>query len=591
MMTTLQEITATRKPGYKTPEKPARSLYDRGTTAERKSARHLAQQMVKAMMKALLPPETTESGETKYDDRMAVELTPTGKDSAIRELSFTGHSTTPVSTTAPHGWTTTEAMLRPPSAAVPLWHMANRDDRSPINFGYRPGDGFVVHIHKARTEAQLDALMSEFRKSFWPKAAFKAVMQANAARREKIAEGLEPETPHRDIMTPSSNNEVGIFAIADHLGEGQRVVERFVETPGPAFGMSRGQLLLPRTDGLTMLEAIIYNEAGLTAQGDPVLPHENRKPRAWHTNAGGIKAKFGCSAEDATKLDAAFKAIEIGPIVSKMSGWFDKMIASPEGFAAGLAYFTALGNELTAVTFEEDNALMVDYIDETEEEDVAPIGPDNPAPLSTVDPTEWHKLDDYRDNVPRWETRQPKEFQAALASVRSAKTFTDLKAVGKSLYGRAFTRTQGSVIWGEYAARKHALSPKLGSIALAALRRLADPSADLKAAKAWLAGEGRKALNVHEHKVVTASWWAVVKSKAPKQQALPLDEKAAKDKLDAETSAWWDSHPDVIAEQNRLSDAEHEALMAWQELPYEINRKAAEAEYYHRRSEILSKRR
>ncbi len=96
---------------------------------------------------------------------------------------------------------------------------------------------------------------------------------------------------HTAIMVPQNELE-GIFSIAEHLGEGTR----------PEIFKVNGSRIQTNGAGLTTLEKIIYYEAGQTAQGAAVLPHEDRSRRAWYLYAGGIRQKFNITQEQAESL-------------------------------------------------------------------------------------------------------------------------------------------------------------------------------------------------------------------------------------------------------------------------------------------------
>jgi hypothetical protein len=266
---------------------------------------------------------------------------------------------------------------------------------------------------------------------------------------------------------------------------------------------------------LTNLEKIIFYEAGMTAQGDAVLPHEDHSRRAWYVDASQIKAKFKCTIEEAETLKMAFKILDTTP---KMAKEFSKWLSAEGKFAAGYKWFQDIAGQLILVTDEGEPSIIDTAAALIEDQDEQIVDADNPAQIEMIHADGWHKLDDARDDAPRWEDRQPKIFKAILAQIRGAKTLSAVKAVGKSLFNdKRFTKTQTTVIWDEYNRRKHALEPKLRALALKALERMIAPDCQMGKVANWLHGDGKKLLNVHEQSVVWAAWKKVKASKAPRQ--------------------------------------------------------------------------
>lgn len=337
-------------------------------------------------------------------------------------------------------------------------------------------------------------------------------MEQPALPLEYMEEPDEHEvSEHRAIMTPDNNLE-GIESITEHLGEYRK----------PTTYRVNGHKGMAGGAGLTNLEKIIYYEAGMTAQGDAVLPHEDHSRRAWFKDAGQIRTKFKCTTEQAETLALAFKILDTTPkMAAKFASWL-----TPEKFAAGFKYFENLAIQMVLVTDEGEPTIITDnYIESTNTAE--PVDADNPADMDMLPAVTYHKLDDPRDedfdeekNMTTWERRQPKDFHKVIASIKNA-DMPALKAIGKSLFNdKRFNKIQTTVIWGAYNRRKHALTPKLRPLALKALERMIDPKVNLSKVAAWLNGDGKKALNVHELSTVWSAWKKAKAAKAPKQTAI-----------------------------------------------------------------------
>lgn len=323
---------------------------------------------------------------------------------------------------------------------------------------------------------------------------------------------------HALICHPDFSNLEGMEAISEHLGE----------KPQPKPYKVKGQKgrFLSGATGLTNLEKIIYNEAQFTAQGEAVLPHEDRSKRAWFLFAGGVKKQFSCTTEEAEKLFSAWQTIGINEKLAKeFKTWIDGT-----SIQEAVDYFSRLAADLAAVSAENDGKIIDIYT--LDEETNKAIDADNPADIADVRADAWHKLDDPRDFAPTWEERQPEAFRTQLARIRCAKTFDQVKAVGKSFFNDrdtkaildSFTKTQKTVLWDVYNRRKHNLMPKLRPLAQKALARLADKKVDLSKVAAWLHGEGKQRLNAHELSVIWDAWKKAKKAYAPKQTALDMPE-------------------------------------------------------------------
>lgn len=319
---------------------------------------------------------------------------------------------------------------------------------------------------------------------------------------------------HVSIMQPDFKNLEGIFAIVDHLGENKQ----------PKPFLVNGVRHMSGATGLSSLDKIIYNEAGVTAQGEAVLPHLVKSQREWFRHAGGIMKKFACTREQAETLALAFRILDTTPEMAKE---FAKWLSIKGKFDKGYVWFQNIAKELVLVT-DEGEPKIIDLAEQYCEdvaEDELPIDCDNPADIVEIQAEGWHKLDDPRENVPSWESRQPKEFKQVLATIRTAKDFQSLKAFGKKLFNdKRFDKNQTSVIWDVYRENKHRLAPKLRKTALTALNRLADKTVNLNKVANWLHGDGKAVLNEYELSVLWATWKKCKGAYAPKRESSPMEQ-------------------------------------------------------------------
>jgi hypothetical protein len=322
---------------------------------------------------------------------------------------------------------------------------------------------------------------------------------------------------HQLICHPDFSNLEGMEAVSKHLGE----------KPQPKPHLVKGQKgrFLSGATGLSNLDKQIYYEAQFTAQGDAVLPHEDRSKRPWFKYAGGVKAKFGCTTLQAEELYTAFNILDTTAAMAKtFAEWIEK-----RGVEKAVTYFRSLAIPLMCVT-DINEPTIIDtaesYIEDHETD------ADHPADIADIKADAYHKLDDPRDFAPTWEERQPEEFRDQIARIRNAKTFHEVKAVGGSFFNDrdtkaivdSFTKTQRTVLWDEYHRAKNRLAPKLRPLALKALERMTDKKVDLSKVAAWLHGEGKQRLNEHELSVVWDAWKKAKKAYAPKQTALDMPE-------------------------------------------------------------------
>ncbi len=321
-----------------------------------------------------------------------------------------------------------------------------------------------------------------------------------------------PITEHGAIMQPAPECGEGIFAIMEHLGECKQP---------KAFAVN-GITHMEGGSGLTNLEKIIYYEAGMTAQGEAVLPHEVRSRRAWYLHPGGIIHRLKCNAQQAERLCEAWRVLDTTP---EMARQFEQWI-TPANIDKAILRFEEMAIGCVQVTDEGEPALdMIAY-----EEGVDPNRPrrreedettDEQAAEPTIQAEGWHRLDDPRDEAERWEDKQPFAYRAIIRRIRAASDLKALGSIGKSLYGeQPWSKVQMAVAWDEYHRRKSALTPKLRKVALTVLERLADPKVNLARAAQWLHTEGKK-LQKHESAVLWSAWKAVKKTRAPKQAEMP----------------------------------------------------------------------
>ena len=323
---------------------------------------------------------------------------------------------------------------------------------------------------------------------------------------------------HYRIMNPDQTELglEGIFAVTAHLGEGVR----------PRKYTVNGVRHMEGAEGLSNLEKIIFYESGMTAQGDAVVPHEDRSRRPWFKFAGGIKHRLGCTAEEAETLLMAFEILDT---TAKMAVQFEKWLKTPDKFQSGYRWFQDIASQLVLCTDEGEPRIITTTL--IEEEDEYEASEDHPADIIEVSADAWHKLDDDRDelydpdkNETAWEAAQPPAFKSLIRKINRA-NLADLKIIGKSLFAdkkiaKQFSNIQMTVIWDNYHRAKARLSPKLSPIAKKALCRIAE-KADLRKVAEWL-HDTKQPLTEYDRKVIWSAWHKMKKKAAQKQAPLAL---------------------------------------------------------------------
>ena len=331
-----------------------------------------------------------------------------------------------------------------------------------------------------------------------------ATADLNAAQRRLDRRAKEAET-HKALFTPRPGAE-GFFALVELLGEAVPRLSPVImrDRRGTAYAAERGA-------GLSMLERQLFEACAFTAQGAPCLPHEVRHRRAWYADASQIRHRWpSLTADAAEQLAEAFRIIGIGAIADTPA--MRKMFAAmdtPAGAKRGYYYFLGLAAELLAVA-PEDDAPLVDYVEEEEQDDDAPE-------LPILQAEGYHLLDDPRDDDDntasvQWLARPAnRRTRAVVERIRAAATLPALKAVGKSLFGSGHRdHTADTVVWAEYHARKAALTPPLSPRAQYVIRRLQE-GAPTAIVAAWLHGAGKARLDQSD---LAQCWNAWRKAKA-----------------------------------------------------------------------------
>lgn len=394
------------------------------------------------------------------------------------------------------GWTQREQVRRPEQCTLPLCHFTDYAEDSTGSLVNHPEFGKPITID--------NRYQSYFKNG--------KIITVTSGIIYNTTINLENEysiPEHRAIMIPQSDKE-GSEAVIEHLGECRKTEIYTVN----------GVKHIKGAIGLTNLEKIIYYEAGQTAQGDAVLPHEDHSRRAWYKDASQIRTKFSCTVEQAETLKLAFKILDTTPAMAKK---FDSWLSAEGKFEAGYRYFENLASELVKITDIGEPTILdiATHMDEqtNKAEEVADI--------EMLPAVTYHKLDDPRDdlydeekNETEWERKQPAAFKKIIAQIKAA-NLTTLKGIGKSLFNdKTFNKTQTTVIWDAYNRRKKALTPALTNLALKALERMTDPKVNLAKVAAWLHGAGKKVLTVHDQSVLWATWKKLKAQKAPKQASL-----------------------------------------------------------------------
>jgi hypothetical protein len=403
-----------------------------------------------------------------------------------------------------------ELATRPPSASLPLCYFHDTPELDAPNKGARTGN---VRLTIPRDHAHL---------SHWPMVDVETI--------DHVQDFIQPE--HAAIMTPANTLEAP-FNIAAHLGENSKT--EFFTVNGKRHAQGTG---------LTELEKIIYREAGQTAQGAACLPHENRARAHWSKDASQIKAMFACTAAQATDLKKALSIIGLSPEDldrkrtpkgSAPADWLREMKRSPERFKAGFYWLLNLAAELDAVAPPANEILdLADELREDVNTDRLPDS-DNPADIETVSATAYHLLDDPRDLIDAPHAPKAPAPSAKLTKLcdlaNGAKTYPELKAIGKSTYGSApMPKPEANIFWKVYNRRKKEFSA-LNEVAKAAINRIkgfefidrrwiyTGKEADLKKVAAWLHGAGKEALNELQANAVWTAWKEAKGNFIPKQSA------------------------------------------------------------------------
>lgn len=284
---------------------------------------------------------------------------------------------------------------------------------------------------------------------------------------------------HRRIVDYNLSSDMeGIFAVAEHLGEGIDAVTRY-QDPDPRF--KRGGNFLVKKERMGCLDRIIYDEFTMAA-GKVVAPHEVVSDGPYFLKASYLMRRIKDLPADWAEQLAGDLA-ELNPtaeMVERFIGWLN----IPGKLSAGIEYFRLLAEELKEVTVEGDHDLTFLNNEEDESEDepapstiayhlVDRPDLDGPDPENTEARAKWE--DEYL-----WINRQPASFRKLLDSVKAAQTISVLGAIGKDTYNSRLSKDQTSVFWGEYKKRKRELgNVRLGSVAQNLIREIQNRSKGL----------------------------------------------------------------------------------------------------------------
>ena len=324
----------------------------------------------------------------------------------------------------------------------------------------------------------------------------------------------------------TTHDELGIDAIAKKLGEG------FGKRP--QYYKVNGERINTNPQGISKLDAIIFNESQFTGQGEPCLEHETRTPRAWFNSSGTIRLRLSCTQAQAESLGASFAIIEPDYRTAKsFLAWIQK-----SGIEKAIPYFKGLADELSAVSMTEQPRIFTQLI-EDENKGATDLNGDT----EFIKAEAYHLLDDPKDEVyanhEDWYSRQNSAFKSIMSMVRSASTLKELGKIGKATFGKdlnwfdimnnlgilttvksKFTKTQANIFWSAYNGRKHFLTPKYSELALKACQRIGSHDCDLKQVSAWLHGKALKVLAPYEVKMLWSCWHSAKKDRQPKQTTI-----------------------------------------------------------------------
>ena len=346
-----------------------------------------------------------------------------------------------------------------------------------------------------------------------------------------------PLVEHEAIMQPDlTYHDPSMYALEEHTGLANHptpylITKRIAPcdcgdyfTEG--FPLPTATKHMSGGAGITQLERIIMEDCVMTAQGAPCLPHENKKPRPWFTNAGGIKKHYGLSTEQAEKIHESFQLI--GPSVAAKSypQVTDADIMAIHLMANALRECEPTDKDQTWVVLDEgeddplgeSQELIMQLFDADAELQEA-VTPADENIDDVPSPIEYHKLDDPRDEAPTWESRQSAEFHTELNKLRTM-NMDELKAWGKSTHSTKKPSTpQMQVLWTEFFLRKAQLTPSIRPYAKAIIDRC-QLTPQIGKANFWLYNEGKRTLTPTEQ----AAAWKVLKAretKRPVQYEIP----------------------------------------------------------------------
>lgn len=278
-----------------------------------------------------------------------------------------------------------------------------------------------------------------------------------------------------------------------------------------------------RASSLTGLNRMLLEEAHLTSDNKPCLPHIDRSKPLWFKSAAQIKRRYTISQAQANLLAESFRILDTTP---KMAVTFDRWIKS-KGIDAAIRYFEGLAVQMVLVTDEGDPILDL-MQPETPVEDNDDF--DTTVELASFiermpsDVQRDHLLDDPKDDEPRWEDRQSEAYRQHLSAIRGAADVQKLGAYMRNCYYGTkpmFTGVHATVAWDEFHRRKAALTPKLRKATVHALTRIADPKVDLAKVANWLYQQKGK-LPANDISTLWTAWKQAKASRAPKQTAMNL---------------------------------------------------------------------
>lgn len=243
---------------------------------------------------------------------------------------------------------------------------------------------------------------------------------------------------------------------------------------------------------MDQLDRIIFEDCDLV-DGKVVAPHENTKVWPSWLTPGYVAKKANVGIQDAkTLLDCWLMLDPTKEMVDTFCGW-----VSLRGAERAIPYFEKIALALAEVeNIDPEDALEQD---------------DYESPMETAEIYAYHPIGEYpEDDETPWIQTQPQWFQALIAKVRSSKSLSELKALGKKTYSLPLSKDQSGVFWTEYQLKKRDLEEKIkpGPTAKALIQRITKANGNLRFLGHWLYKVQKG--QVHVNNPPTPDEWEII---------------------------------------------------------------------------------